>query len=240
METAQTADYALRALLVLERKKIASVAALAAELSISRTVAQRVLATLHDRAFVTRDVYGRYRLGPALLSISRTLPHELAVIARPLMRTLSARVRETIILAVQDSQEAVVVAAEAGNRGTLRVEYEVGFRQPMHRGASGLVILAHAASVGTAQSVRKIDGATLARVREQGYARTEGQVREGMVGYAVPIFTPTHAVLGSLGVVVPAARADSASGIVPELQATAELIAEAHANAIGEAQMGQM
>ncbi len=226
METAQTADYALRALLELESRDGQTIAELTERLSLSRTIAQRVITTLHRRGGVLRDLDNRYWLGPLLMSIARDVPDALAVVAGPLVHELSGRVAETVIVSRDEGEQTVIVARANGGRSPLRVEYEVGFRQPLSRGGASLAILAHR----DATLARKLLGAEeiagLARIRAEGYARTEGQMKAGTVEVAAPIFDGTGVVVGSLGIVVPSARSEPVPTLVPDLLRTAETLSE--------------
>lgn len=216
METSQTVDYALRILLALEANDGRLISELAGELAIQRTALHRIVSTLHRRALIIRDRSDRYWLGPGLVQLARRVPHELVAIADATMRALAQRSGETVILAVREADEAVIVAAHSGHRGPLRVEYQVGFRQPLARGASSLAILASS----DAESIRRLAPrdltAVLAEVREKGYARTEGHIRPHMVGLAAPVFAHSS-VVGSLAVIAPSVRAERLDDVLGEL-----------------------
>ncbi len=216
METAQTADYALQVLDLLEHQDGRSIAEIATHLELSRSVAQRVVVTLHKRAMVIRSEDGRYWLGPALIRLAANLPHPLAALAQAQVDELGSATGETVVLAVPVADSAEVVLARPGDAGQLRVEYEVGFTHALVRGASGLAMLAFLSPDARA----RIGGAdlseTLDTIRTAGFARTAGQLRPHMEGLAVPI---RHAgsVLGSLALVVPTTRAESLTALLPDL-----------------------
>ncbi|GAA1633762.1 IclR family transcriptional regulator [Georgenia ruanii] len=228
METAQTADYALLTLLELERSDGQTVSQLAAALSLNRTVAQRIVTTLHRRAAVSRDLEGRYWLGPLLIALAERLPHELSIVSAPLVGELARRAQETVVVAARDGAEAVVVARENGSSSPLRVEYEVGFRQPINRGASSLAILAHLDEATARRHVAASDLPALAKIREQGYARSEGQLRAHMVGIAAPILAGELGVVGSIAIIVPSARATRLEGFLDDVVETAARIGRAY------------
>jgi DNA-binding IclR family transcriptional regulator len=228
LDTAQTADYALQTLLELERSDGQTIAEVAEVLSLNRTVAQRIMATLHRRGAVLRDLDGRYWLGPLLIAIAHNTPDELSIVAAPVVRELAERTDETVIVARDQDDESVIVARENGRQNPLRVEYEVGFRQPLSRGATSLAILAYRDPAHAKRLLVTGDLATLALIRSEGYAHTEGQIRADMIGLAAPIFNGDD-VVGSLGIVLPSARAERVSDLVPELcEASARLSVAFH------------
>ncbi len=222
MEIAQTADYGLRILDLLEVEDGLSIADLAGRLEVSRSVAQRVVTTLHRRTLVTKADNSRYVLGPALIQLAQSLPHPLAAAAAEALENLSTRTGETVVLAVPVLDEAVVVSSIAGRTGQLRVEYEVGFRHPLVRGASGLAMLAfmegeHVGG-GDAALLAALDG-----IRADGIANTAGQLRDHMVGMGVPI-RQEGAVLGSVAIVAPSTRQHDVQRHAAALRETAAQI----------------
>lgn len=218
METAQTADYGLRVLLELERNGEQTVSELASGLGIHRAVLQRIVATLHGRALLTRTSDNRYRLGPGLLVLGSGIQHELAGVARLPMLELADDIREVIVLTAVDGDEAEVIARRSGNHGPLRIEAPIGFRHSLAVGATGLAILAFMPQEVGRRLVPPSGWDRLDEIREAGYAVTVGELRDFMIGLAVPVQTSDSGVVGSLAVVVPAVRADGILAALPKLQ----------------------
>jgi DNA-binding IclR family transcriptional regulator len=232
MDTAQTADYALLTLLELERSDGQTIAEIAGVLSLNRTVAQRIISTLHRRGAVLRDLDNRYWLGPLLTAIAHNTPDELAIVAAPVMRELAELTAETVIVSRDEDDETVIVARENGHQSPLRVEYEVGFRQPLSRGATSLAILAYRDPSHARRLLIAGDLARLELIRSEGYAHTEGQIRADMIGLAAPIFDGDD-VVGALGIVLPRARAERVPELVPELcRASARLSVAFHRHTV--------
>ncbi|WP_350351661.1 helix-turn-helix domain-containing protein [Microbacterium sp. A8/3-1] len=221
METAQTADYALSILLALEERPDQTISELAVSLDLSRSVAQRIVVTLHNRAFVIRGRDARYSLGPALIEISASLPHQLAIAARPYLKDLAQSTGEMIVLAVPEGDEAVVIARRSGNSSPVRVEYEVGFRHPLWQGASGVSILANLDTVRRRKLGSPAGQIDVEAIRAQGFARTSGQLREHMEGLAVPIMSEREGVVGSIAVVAPTVRSSDLDDHVVALREAA-------------------
>ncbi|HWH25973.1 MAG TPA: IclR family transcriptional regulator C-terminal domain-containing protein [Pseudolysinimonas sp.] len=217
METAQTADYALRVLIELENHDSRTIAELSDSLDISRSVVQRMITTLHGRAMVVKRDEGRYSLGPGLIGLGSNLPHELVIVARPYMRELTTSSREMVALTVPDGDEAVIVARRKGSNWPLRVEYEIGFRHPLSLGGDGLAILAFQERSEEAEQLSPHLAEVLADVRQRGYVSTSGELREHLVCLAAPILAGPLGVVGSLAIVVPSERAEQLNNSLDEL-----------------------
>lgn len=222
MEIAQTADYALRVLDALDGRDNRTVAELAKELDVSRSVAQRVIMTLHRRGMVIKTDGGRYALGPALIHLAENLPHPLAAAGQSVIDELSQRTGETVVITVPIVDDAVVVASCPGRRGQLRVEYETGFRHPLVRGASGIAILAFLPEKARRALAGPGFEEKLSAVRESGIARTSGQIREYMVGMAAPI--RDDRVIGSVAIISPSTREKNLDELADPLRAAAQEI----------------
>ncbi|MFI8788770.1 IclR family transcriptional regulator [Streptomyces sp. NPDC055105] len=126
-------------------------AALARELDIPRSSAYHVLSVLVDRGFVTylpkEQAYG---LGVASFEIgSAYLRHEpLERLARPILRTTSARLGQTVHLGIVHGAETVYLLKERppSNRSgdaDISLVTDVGVRLPAHLTANGRALLAH-------------------------------------------------------------------------------------------------
>lgn len=222
------ADSAVLALLFLERRGASTTTEVAEGLKVARSSAARILKTLHARGFVVRDLEQRFVLGPALLRVATNAPGELAVAAKPHMQELSYRLGETVLLAIREGEESVIVAQSIGSAGPLRIEHELGHQQPLSRGASGLAILAHLPLEVNRAADSQAAATELAIIRAQGFARTEGDIRHGMVGVAVPIFDEVDFVIGSLAVVVPLERAARLEANTALLQQTVSVTRNAY------------
>lgn len=225
METAQTADYALRTVIELCDSDGRTVTELASSLGVSRSVMQRIVSTLHQRAAVTRDESGRYWPGPFFIALAANVPSELATVAQPVVERLASLTQETVIAVERDQSDSVVIAQATGTTGPLRVEYHTGYRQSLSQGASSLAILAH---LEESEQIRLGSGghSKTAGIRQKGYAYSEGQVREDMVGIAAPILTNAR-VHGSLAIVLPTVRASRTDELLPFLTAAAQEISSA-------------
>lgn len=218
----------MSAMLLMEQRGSCTASEAAAELGISRTAAMRILTTLHAKKYAVRDLTQRFSLGPAVLGLAKRTTPELAAAGAPHIHDLTYRLGETVVLAVAEHDEAVIVAQSLGMASTLRVEYEIGYRQPLSKGASGLAILAHLPDDDLRVRDAELSPSILAEIRNTGIARSEGEIRSGMVGIAAPVHLPPDGIAGSLAIVVPASRADDLETHTDLLRSTADLIRNAY------------
>ncbi len=184
---------------------------------LSRATARRFLLTLTDLGFV-RVQDGRFtltpppqvlRLGTAYLS-GLGLPQ----IAQPHLERLSADLHESTSAAVLDRTDIVYVA-RVGTRRIMSVGITVGTRFPAHATSMGRVLLAHLdedeldAYFATAELRPLTDAtvhdeptlrATLAEVREQGWACVEQELEPGLASVAAPLRRADGAVVAAANV----------------------------------------
>jgi DNA-binding IclR family transcriptional regulator len=103
----------------------------------------------------------------------------------------------------------------------VHTSYERGRPRPLTRGATAKVILAQlpprrlsklldsasAEATVVAKGARKLRE-ELAAIRKRGYSVTRGEVDRKVVGIAAPVTVTDRGLMGSLSLVVPAARLD--------------------------------
>lgn len=174
----------------------------------------RYLRTLTEFGFVERAGAG-YRVGPRLRITggATVTSEELIRIADPVLGMLAEETGETAVIARRVGTTAVCLH-EVQSRQALRVSCGPGTALPLHAGALSRVLLAYSpadvqdevfATVPEARKIRR----DLARVAEEGIARSEGEVFSGTVTIAVPVMRD-DGIVAALGVMAPAERADLA------------------------------
>jgi DNA-binding IclR family transcriptional regulator len=211
VQGAKTVDQALSVLLALEdRPRTAS--DLAETTGLNRTVVHRMLATLHERGFVRREA-DLYSPGAVFVRFANTVEPALRTASRVPMSQLSDASGETIVLSVPDHLDAVAIEQLPGRRHPLRVEYDLGSRRPMVKGASGRVILAFLAEDVIARALRTTTDpdelrARLEQARSEGFAVSRNELQTGVHGIAVPVSTGGR-VVASLSLILPEQRGDS-------------------------------
>lgn len=223
MEISKTADQALVVLLCLAERGPQAPIELARATGLNRTVVHRLLATLHARGFVVKRG-DRFGPGPALLRLAGQFEPTLRAAARSVMGELSGRLGETLVLAVREDAQVVVVEQAVAAGHLVRVQYELGYRHAITRGASGLALLAFLPPADAdAVLAETADAAPLRRrladVRAVGYATTHDELRAGTWGLAAPVRDGGGAAIASLSVVVPTTRIAGADYVEPLLDA---------------------
>jgi DNA-binding IclR family transcriptional regulator len=181
-ETSQTLDRGLQVLEILAQAPSGrTVAELAGDLGVGRTVVYRLLATLEAHLLVRRDGAGRISLGTGALRLAGRVVPLLREAALPALRRLAEDVGATAHLTVADAGEALAVAVVEPSWTDFHVAYRVGSRHPLDRGAAG-----HA----------------LASARGGGshYVVSRGELQPGATGVAAPVLGVPH-VQASVGVV---------------------------------------
>jgi len=230
--TAETAaparDYSIaavgRALDLLEalsRIGPAPLAALAEEARCTRTAGFRLLRTLEARGFAIQDeARGMWRLGARWGVLGRAAVEQgaLEATAMPFLAALGKTSNENVYLRVRDGLESETIAIYQAD-AALRLYSEVGKRQPLHAGASRL-LLAHAPeAVQTqvlAQRLSRFTPATrtdsawiaadLQRIRTRGYLLTTDEVVAGAASVSAAVRDASGQVVAVLSVGAPTMR----------------------------------
>ncbi|MEU8528996.1 IclR family transcriptional regulator [Streptomyces sp. NPDC048629] len=186
--------------------------AIARDLGIPRSSAYHILSVLVERGFVTyvpkEQAYG---LGVSSFEIgSAYLRHEpLERIARPILRTLSNRLGQTVHLGILYGAETVYLLKErptTGRSGDVDTPLvtDIGVRLPAHLTASGRALMAHCAQAQvralfprpgslitrTGKGPRSLPELLdqLARERERGWSEEVELVSDGLRSIGVAAF----------------------------------------------------
>ena len=182
----------------------------------------RYLRTLGDFGFVDRHG-GQFRLGPKLL-----IGTGATVSSERLIRHADAALR----MLVRETGETAVVVRRIGlssvclhqieSDAALRVTLEPGTMSPLYAGAPGRTLLAFAPAeildeVLAGDLVRITDTtpteadlrASLGRIVMTGMAESEGELIEGSVAIAAPVFRE-DGIVGAIALLGPAFRCDHA------------------------------
>ena len=170
--------------------------ALADRCGLNRSTAWRILATLEHHGLVERDPdSNRYSLGFAVLELAAAAGHEpLVRLAHPLLRRLADATGETVNLAVARRLE-LVYADQVQARHVMAPNW-LGHPVPLHATSTGKAFLAalppdELESILHAGFERFTDTtitepaalrAELARVREDGYAVSHGELEPALWG----------------------------------------------------------
>lgn len=195
---------------------------IAARSEMTRSNALRMLQTLQELGYV-RQAEGSplYEMSLKAFQIGarRISQDGLVTAAHPIVQDLADKVEANVLLSVRDGAHCVVVD-RIESRAFVRTFAQLGAREPLQAVSAGKVLLAFsspavfemAAANLTPLTPRTIVtrealAAEMEKVRAQGFATTEGEVKQDAKGIAVP-------VRGRLGDVVAAL---TASGPLPKM-----------------------
>lgn len=217
----------------------------AQELGWPLATAHRVVKTLVERRFLTREADTKLlRLGPSVMRLAAPVMASFAPeVATPHLQALAKSLGETVNYAILDGADVLYLASGAGSF-LLRAEVTPGMRAPAHCTALGKCMLAQMdaevarQSLGeepyaalTENSARSWDDLApqLGRIRDEGYSLSVGEFEDGLNSCAVPLPT-LSGVPAAINVAAASHRVDLdvlLGSFVPQLRDTAAAIARA-------------
>ncbi|WP_040795181.1 IclR family transcriptional regulator [Nocardia higoensis] len=202
--------------------------------------AHRLVGELVEWGALERDNQGRYTVGLRLWTVAQNAGRHLRDTARPYLQDLFSLTHETAHIAIRDGDEALYIDRIYGSTRVPRAS-RVGGRLPLHATAVGKVLLAYeedwfreaylAHSLEAATKHTHINPgrltAELRRVRDEGYATTMEEVREGSCSIAVPVRLDPHPA--AIGLVMLSTHAATMTRHLPTLRGIAQRIEAAAA-----------
>lgn len=199
-----------------------SLTQIAESVHMSKTTVHRLLTTLENKRFITRDkVTGLYRLGFRLIEMASLVLQdvELHRWAHPYLKRLSAEFGETVDLSILEGSHVMYLEViESPQR--VKLAAAVGQRLPAFFTASGKALLAFLPP----DQVRKIISenlsessnhsslsseevmADLKSTADRGYAISEQEYEEAINAVAAPIFDADRQPIASIAIVGPSYR----------------------------------
>jgi DNA-binding IclR family transcriptional regulator len=191
----QTLDRGLLALkLVVASDHPRSIQEVADELGVHRSIAYRILRTLHHHRLLDRDEVCRYTAGLELAVLARAVRRSLQVTALPELSDVANALHMTAFLVVQDGNEAITLTVVEPRHSQIHVARRPGTRHPIDRGAPGLAILAGGTPIPGERP-------EVTQARARGWAMSKGEVIENACSVAVPILSRGGNLLGAIAVV---------------------------------------
>lgn len=188
-------------------------------IGINKNMAFRLLSTLHNEGWVAIENPGpKYRMTLRPFQITSQPLGRLtlkAVSAGPL-RELWKEIGETVYVSILYNDKVLHIEHLEGVRSSIRIAGQIGGQYPLHCGAPGKVLLAHAGDKVfarlSAKGFKRYTENTicephelhkhLAKVRLQGWARDNEELHRGMLCFAAPIKDHTGNVVGAIGTTV--------------------------------------
>ncbi|MDN6170054.1 MAG: helix-turn-helix domain-containing protein [Micrococcaceae bacterium] len=189
---AQTLSRGLRALVIIPaRPEPPTIAELADELGVHRSIAYRILRTLEDHALVRRDNTGRLEGAPGLASLARGVQRDLQSAALPELTALANELGMTAFLAVWDPEACITLVSVAPRHSTAPVMQRPGSRHPLTHGAPGIAIQSAYSRTGWEEVAPKHPWRAAAeQARTDGYATSLDEVIPGVSSIAAALQVP--------------------------------------------------
>lgn len=229
---------------VIDLRRPVSLAEIGDHLSLPPPTAHRLATQLIDRGYLKRALGSKLLLpGPRLALFGAKAAAAAFLSDRPhaLLVSLSEELNEHCQIGVMSENRIIYVDSAAAPR-TRGLQFSTGASAPLHCTSTGKVHLA-------AMSVSELDGlmkilkleqftestivnperllAEIETVRQTGWATTNMEYSQGVVGCAVPIMNDQRRIIAALGASVPYSHAAfrNLSEMIPALQAAAQQIA---------------
>jgi len=197
---------------------------IASAVGLDKSTAFRFVYTLEKLGYLERDPETKqYRPGLQVLRLGFTALNslEMAQIAQPHLKALSAECGETTNMAVRDGAEIVCVARNKTHQ-IISANLQVGSRLPVHctcMGKAQLVALSRRElsdllgegpypKMGP-NTITTLDAlvAELDKVRQQGYAVNDEELAAGLRSVAAPVRHRNGEIVAAINISIPAARA---------------------------------
>lgn len=197
-----------------------SLSDLVAVTELSRPTAYRLAAALEHHRLVSRDLQGRFIIGPRCSELATATGHDLLLTAAgPILAGLRDRTGESCQLYRRQGAHRVCIAA-ADRRSGLLDSVPIGAVLSMHAGSAAQVLLAWEDADLVRRSVEgaRFDAPTLAGVRRRGWAQSVGEREAGVASVSAPVRDERGKVVGAVSVSGPLERLTKAPG---RLHATA-------------------
>jgi IclR family transcriptional regulator, acetate operon repressor len=237
----ESVDNALLLLRMICERKEVRISEVAEHLGVAQSTAHRLLSMLLHHGFARQDEKrGGYRTGPQILEMGFAAIREMDVrqYARPILEEVSAKVHETVHLALAYGQDVFYVEG-IESRHQLRVGLRVGNFVPANCIGLGKAILAGLPNeqfhrLFPSQELRTLTENSVAsrdelerqleKIRKLGYASSRGESDEGVGSVAVAVLGQDGTARAAISVSAPLVRikADTEALWIEALQSAAE------------------
>ncbi|OLO28634.1 IclR family transcriptional regulator [Alkalihalophilus pseudofirmus] len=189
---------------------------------IPKTSVHRMIGSLEEMGFLSKDQEGKYTLGMLFLEFGQLVADRLDIrqIAHPVMKELRDKVGEAVNLTMRDHHDAIYIE-KLDTIHPVRLFTKVGRRSPLYAGACSRIILANLSDVeideylnmtklspygtGTITDKEKLR-MILRQSRLDGYTVSYSELENQTSSVAAPIFDHTGHVVGGLSIAGPDIR----------------------------------
>lgn len=157
-----------------------TVAQVAEDLGVHRTIAYRLLSTLAQHRFVAKGEDGRYRSAAALAVLGASFDNNVRQMCVPTLRALADELGTTVSLLVAEGDQQVAIAVMVPTTVFYQLSFHEGSRYALERGAAGIALLA-------SMPPRPGERDLVQQTRQQGWVITHGEIEPNTYGLAVPV-----------------------------------------------------
>jgi len=243
MSTIRTLDRAFLILRIVARHPQGiGVSAIAAELGLAKSTISRLLSAMDSWELVERTAENRFRIGsePVRWVGRQPFTTTLPALVRPILQNIAEETGEAAAICVLEGFQ-VSYLDHVQSYQDIQVRDWTGEQIPPHVSSAGKVLLAFSGpDFGEAFLKRPLQPFTdrsivdpeelrkeLLAVRERGYAMTDEEYGEGIIGLAVPVFNGHGDAVAAINVYGPKFRLDSPAKqaqIIKKMKAAVETL----------------
>lgn len=204
----------------------ATLAELVSSTGLARPTAHRLAVALEHHRLVTRDLQGRFTLGPRVGELSAAAGEDrLLAAAGPVLARLRDISGESAQMFRRQGDVRVCVAAAERPTG-LRDSIPVGSQLTMRAGSAAQILTAWEDAERMHQGLEKaaFNAATLSTVRRRGWAQSVGEREQGVASVSAGIRSPSGKTIAAVSVSGPIERMSRQPGKLhaPAVLAAAE------------------
>jgi DNA-binding IclR family transcriptional regulator len=193
-----------------------SLAGLVAATGLARPTAHRLATALEHHRLVSRDLQGRFVLGPRLAELAAAAGEDrLLAAAGPVLTALRDATNESAQVYRRQGDMRVCVASVERQTG-LRDSVPIGATLTMKAGSAAQVLLAWEEPDRVHQGLKgsRFTAAALAGVRKRGWAQSVGEREAGVASVSAPVRGPGGRVVAAMSISGPIERLTRAPGRV--------------------------
>jgi DNA-binding IclR family transcriptional regulator len=186
----------------------ATLAGLVSATGLARPTAHRLAVALEHHRLVSRDIQGRFVLGPRLSELAVAAGEDrLLAAAGPVLSNLRDVSGESAQLYRRQGEMRVCVAAAERLTG-LRDTVPVGVALPMAAGSGAQVLLAWEEPDRLHRGLQgaRFTATTLAGVRRRGWAQSVAEREMGVASVSAPVRGPNNRVIAAVSISGPVER----------------------------------
>jgi DNA-binding IclR family transcriptional regulator len=215
-----------------------TLAGLVATTGLARPTAHRLAVALEHHRLVSRDLQGRFILGPRLGELASAAGEDrLLATAGPVLARLRDITGESAQMFRRQGDYRVCVATAERMSG-LRDSVPVGTQLTMSAGSAAQVLLAWEEPDRMQRGLRgsRYSAVALAAVRRRGWAHSVGEREPGVASVSAPVRSPSGKVIAAVSVSGPIERLSRQPGRLhaPAVIAAAERLSEVLRRSGGE------